>query len=70
MSSVLSMMLPNNSLNSFNRLELALNQSATEFFNCQLNIIKSIDGHTYIGKEHFIKNTNSSKAIPTDENEH
>ena len=51
-STVLTFALPTD---SSDKLQTAVNRASEELLLCRLNILKSVDGHVYVGKEPFQK---------------
>ena len=47
-STVLAFALPTD---SSDKLQMAVNKASEELLLCRLNILKSVDGHVYVGKE-------------------
>ena len=57
-STVLAFALPTDSTD---KLQSAVNRASEELLFCRLNILKSVDGHVYVGKESFQKKLKQNK---------
>ena len=57
-STVLTFALPTDSTD---KLQSAVNKASEELLLCRMNILKSVDGHVYVGKEPFRKNQKENR---------